>query len=109
MHVAFQARVGSCSPTLQAISTRTAGFDAVDISTGAPAMWVMWAVFMYLSAYPIKLVLRSTDVSQESKEETLWVQAKPNKSLLLMGCVTSVELCNLLPPVNLVSVLTLGV
>lgn len=53
-----------------AISTRTAGFNVVDISLIAPSMQILYAVFMYLSALPVVVSMRkSTD--QAAQEEVI--------------------------------------
>ncbi|KAG5461034.1 MAG: cation transport protein-domain-containing protein [Olpidium bornovanus] len=44
----------------QAVSTRTAGFNVVEISLFSPAMHVLWVMLMYLSSYPFVLTMRHT-------------------------------------------------
>jgi Trk-type K+ transport system membrane component len=44
----------------QSISTRSAGFNAIDISLLNYAMWVLWIGMMYISTYPVIVVLRSS-------------------------------------------------
>jgi Trk-type K+ transport system membrane component len=42
----------------QAISTRCAGFNSIDIGQTAPAMQLVYAVMMYLTVYPFALTIR---------------------------------------------------
>jgi len=49
----------------QAISTRTAGFAIVGLSTIAPALQFLYVVMMYIAIYPIAMSIRSTNVYEE--------------------------------------------
>ncbi|KAG2038690.1 cation transport protein-domain-containing protein [Suillus americanus] len=49
----------------QAIAVRTAGFGIVPLARIAPAVKVMYVIMMYISAYPIALSVRSTNVYEE--------------------------------------------
>lgn len=49
----------------QAISTRTAGFNTIDISLTSAGMQVMWAWMMYLAAYPLLLTIRKSTDEEE--------------------------------------------
>lgn len=44
----------------QSISTRTAGFNALDLAKIAPALQLIYAIFMYLTAYPFALTVRNS-------------------------------------------------
>jgi len=55
----------------QAVSTRTSGFNAIDISQVNYAMWVLWVGMMYISVYPVTILLRrSTQTSYLEKEKS---------------------------------------
>ena len=54
----------------QAISTRTAGFNCIDLSLCAAGMQVMYAWLMYVSAYPTVITIRkSADAEEKAKQE----------------------------------------
>ncbi|KZP01526.1 TrkH-domain-containing protein [Calocera viscosa TUFC12733] len=50
---------------LQSIAVRTAGFNVVNIATLEPSVKVMITIMMYISAYPIAMSVRSTNVYEE--------------------------------------------
>lgn len=50
---------------VQAVSVRFAGFQSIAISALAPALQVLYFVMMYVSAYPIAMSVRSTNVYEE--------------------------------------------
>ncbi|KAH9073448.1 cation transport protein-domain-containing protein [Lactarius deliciosus] len=50
---------------VQAVSVRFAGFQSIAISALAPALQVVYFVMMYVSAYPIAMSVRSTNVYEE--------------------------------------------
>jgi len=50
---------------LQAIAVRTAGFNVVNIAQLEPSVKVMITIMMYISAYPIAMSVRSTNVYEE--------------------------------------------
>ncbi|KAH9060174.1 TrkH-domain-containing protein [Lactarius vividus] len=50
---------------VQAVSVRFAGFQSIAISALAPALQVAYFVMMYVSAYPIAMSVRSTNVYEE--------------------------------------------
>ncbi|KAH9030360.1 TrkH-domain-containing protein [Lactarius pseudohatsudake] len=50
---------------VQAVSVRFAGFQSIAISSLAPALQVAYFVMMYVSAYPIAMSVRSTNVYEE--------------------------------------------
>jgi Trk-type K+ transport system membrane component len=61
----------------QASSTRTAGFSVVNLAELHPAIQVSYLIMMYISAFPIAISMRRTNVYEEkslgiyaSKEET---------------------------------------
>lgn len=49
----------------QATSTRTAGFSVVNIAGLHPAIQVSYLVMMYISAFPIAISVRRTNVYEE--------------------------------------------
>jgi len=49
----------------QSISTRTAGFNIIDLSSIHPALQVFYVTMMYVSAYPIALSVRSSSMVKE--------------------------------------------
>lgn len=54
----------------QAISTRTAGFNTIDLSLSAAGMQVMYAWMMYVAAYPTVITIRkSADAEEKAKQE----------------------------------------
>ncbi|RYY36391.1 hypothetical protein EON62_01785, partial [archaeon] len=53
----------------QAVSTRTAGLQTIDISLTAPGMQVLYALFMYVAAYPFILSIRRTTVDAKKKDK----------------------------------------
>src|SRR5262245_59886166 len=44
----------------QAVSTRSAGFNTIDLVAESPPVQVMQILMMYLSALPVALVIRSS-------------------------------------------------
>ncbi|KAI0265615.1 cation transport protein-domain-containing protein [Gloeopeniophorella convolvens] len=50
---------------VQAVAVRLAGFQSIAISALAPALQVLYFVMMYISAYPIAMSVRSTNVNEE--------------------------------------------
>jgi Trk-type K+ transport system membrane component len=52
----------------QAISTRTAGFNAFDLSLSSPSIQVIYVVMMYISSYPVALSARTSTVHKGSLE-----------------------------------------
>lgn len=44
----------------QSVATRTAGFNSVDIAKLAPSVLLLYAMLMYLTAYPFALTVRRT-------------------------------------------------
>ncbi|KAH9983705.1 cation transport protein-domain-containing protein [Russula compacta] len=50
---------------VQAVSVRFAGFQAIAVSSLAPAMQVLYFVMMYIAPYPIAMSVRSTNVYEE--------------------------------------------
>jgi Trk-type K+ transport system membrane component len=58
-----------CAGWFTAVTTRTAGFNVLDIATLSPAMIVIFIVLMYLSAYPIAVSIRSTDAQVKTTKE----------------------------------------
>jgi Trk-type K+ transport system membrane component len=55
----------------QAVSTRTAGFNVINLADVAPGMLVMYCVLMYISSYPIVSALRESSEKRvyESPED----------------------------------------
>ncbi len=51
----------------QSISTRTAGFNSVDLSLSHPAMNVLYLGMMYLAVYPVTAFIRSSAASEKKK------------------------------------------
>jgi Trk-type K+ transport system membrane component len=49
----------------QATSTRTAGFSVVDLANLHPAIQVSYLIMMYISAFPIAISVRRTNVYEE--------------------------------------------
>lgn len=49
----------------QAISTRTAGFTCIDLSSLHPAIQVSYMLMMYVSALPVAISIRRTNVYEE--------------------------------------------
>lgn len=49
--------------SFQAVSTRTAGFNTVDLGATAAAMQLLYCVLMYVSSYPVVLSMRATSVA----------------------------------------------
>lgn len=49
----------------QSIAVRAAGFQVVSLLTLAPAVQFLYVVMMYISAYPLALSVRSTNVYEE--------------------------------------------
>ena len=49
----------------QAISTRTAGFSVVSLSSLHPAIQVSYLIMMYISVFPIAISMRKTNVYEE--------------------------------------------
>lgn len=69
----------------QASSTRTAGFSVVNLADLHPAIQVSYLVMMYISAFPIAISMRRTNVYEEkslgiyaSKEETESDEKEPS-------------------------------
>lgn len=54
----------------QTLSTRTAGFNSVDLSLSSEALRIMWIVVMYIAAYPITLSIRTSRVRRPKKRLT---------------------------------------
>lgn len=54
----------------QSVSTRTAGFNTLDVSQAAAGMQVVFAVLMYVAVYPISLTVRSTTTSATAAATT---------------------------------------
>eukprot|EP00741_Cyanophora_paradoxa_P014973 tig00020830_g14446.t1 len=52
----------------QSVSTRTAGFNVVDLSLLSPAMWIVDLHMMYLSAYPFIISLRHSGAQRDILE-----------------------------------------
>ncbi|THH17258.1 hypothetical protein EW146_g3518 [Bondarzewia mesenterica] len=50
---------------VQAVAVRLAGFQSIPISALAPAVKVLYLVMMYVSAYPVAMSVRSTNVYEE--------------------------------------------
>eukprot|EP01105_Mastigella_eilhardi_P010233 TRINITY_DN2395_c2_g1_i2.p2 TRINITY_DN2395_c2_g1~~TRINITY_DN2395_c2_g1_i2.p2 ORF type:complete len:312 (+),score=83.26 TRINITY_DN2395_c2_g1_i2:1386-2321(+) len=48
----------------QAVCTRTTGFNALDLSQYNPGVLVLTCMLMYISSYPMTVVMRSTNVIQ---------------------------------------------
>lgn len=48
----------------QSASTRTAGFNAVDLRQVNVSLWVLYVGLMYLSVYPVAVVLKESNVSE---------------------------------------------
>ncbi len=51
------------------ISTRTAGFNTVDISIASPALLIIQIGFMYVSAYPVALSVRYSNMKLQSEKK----------------------------------------
>ncbi|KAI0060371.1 TrkH-domain-containing protein [Artomyces pyxidatus] len=49
----------------QAVAVRLAGFQAVPVAALAPAVKVLYCTMMYVSAYPVAMSVRSTNVYEE--------------------------------------------
>lgn len=49
----------------QAVSTRTAGFNIIDITQLHPAMQVSYLIMMYIAALPVAISIRRTNVYEE--------------------------------------------
>jgi Trk-type K+ transport system membrane component len=49
----------------QAIAVRTAGFQVVSLLSIAPAVQILYVIMMYISAYPIAMSVRNTNVYEE--------------------------------------------
>lgn len=47
----------------QGVSTRTAGFNAIDLAGVAAGMQVLYALLMYVASYPVVLSMRTTAVA----------------------------------------------
>jgi len=47
----------------QSVCTRTGGFNVVDLSMVHSAVLVMYVAFMYISAYPVAITVRNSNVS----------------------------------------------
>ncbi|AQZ11710.1 TRK1 (YJL129C) and TRK2 (YKR050W) [Zygosaccharomyces parabailii] len=60
----------------QAISTRTAGFQIVDIGDLHPAVQVSYMLMMYVSVMPLAISIRRTNVYEE---QSLGIYADPNE------------------------------
>ncbi|TFY79418.1 hypothetical protein EWM64_g4595 [Hericium alpestre] len=50
---------------VQAVAVRLAGFATISISALAPAVKILYLVMMYVSAYPIAMSIRATNVYEE--------------------------------------------
>jgi Trk-type K+ transport system membrane component len=59
----------------QAVSTRTAGFNAIDLSQISPAMQLLYIFMMYLASYPFAITLRKSREAS-SEEVAAVVQTK---------------------------------
>ncbi|GAA5913289.1 uncharacterized protein JCM6883_005308 [Sporobolomyces salmoneus] len=77
----------------QALATRTAGFQVVNLSEVAPALQFTLAAVMYLSADPIAISVRSSNVYEDQAvgihetypdEDEFEENAQPSSSFLLM-------------------------
>jgi Trk-type K+ transport system membrane component len=75
----------------QSISTRTAGFNSVDLSLSHPAMNVLYLGMMYLAVYPVTAFIRSSAASEKKltnvekagkkkKKEDKEIELSPNES-----------------------------
>lgn len=51
----------------QSISTRTAGFNVIDLSVVAPSVQFLYCVLMYLTSYPVIAAIRRASESREVK------------------------------------------
>lgn len=52
-----------------AISTRTAGFNTVDLSIASPAVLIIQIGFMYISSYPVALSVRYSKVDRSKRRK----------------------------------------
>ncbi|KAI0049422.1 TrkH-domain-containing protein [Auriscalpium vulgare] len=50
---------------VQAVAVRLAGFQSIAISALSPAVKILYLVMMYVSAYPVAMSVRSTNVYEE--------------------------------------------
>lgn len=60
----------------QSIAVRAAGFQTVSLLTLAPSVQMLYVIMMYISAYPIAMSVRSTNVYEE-RSLGIWEDAKP--------------------------------
>lgn len=56
----------------QSISTRTAGFEIVNVAAAAPAMQVLWVIMMFIAAYPVALSIRNSSVVERVESESIF-------------------------------------
>lgn len=56
--------------------TRTAGLNTIDISLVATSQQLLMIVMMYISAYPVAIFIRSTNVANSEEERSLAAQSK---------------------------------
>ncbi|CZS92547.1 uncharacterized protein RAG0_03156 [Rhynchosporium agropyri] len=61
----------------QATSTRTAGFSVVNIAELRPAIQVSYMIMMYISAFPVAMSVRRTNVFEE-RSLGIWGRGKHN-------------------------------
>jgi Trk-type K+ transport system membrane component len=64
------------------VSTRAAGFNCIDISQLSSAMLVLFVALMYLSAYPVSISVKQSNVFLEKTEATVDTYASQAKSFL---------------------------
>ncbi|GAA5884804.1 hypothetical protein JCM16303_007276 [Sporobolomyces ruberrimus] len=50
----------------QALAVRTAGFSVISLGDASPALQFLFAIMMYISAYPIAISVRSTNTYEDS-------------------------------------------
>eukprot|EP00301_Raphidiophrys_heterophryoidea_P021908 c6192_g1_i1.p1 GENE.c6192_g1_i1~~c6192_g1_i1.p1 ORF type:complete len:739 (-),score=137.91 c6192_g1_i1:763-2979(-) len=62
----LQALVGF----FQAVSTRTAGFNAIDLSLVAPSMQVVYTIMMYVSSYPIISAIQGASAVPDKQKQS---------------------------------------
>ncbi|CEM02411.1 unnamed protein product [Vitrella brassicaformis CCMP3155] len=64
----------------QSVSTRTAGFNAVDIGQTSTGMLVVWVFMMFVAVYPFELTLRtsaSIKLRQDAQRRSLVLEYAP--------------------------------
>ncbi|GAA5838939.1 hypothetical protein JCM3766R1_004534 [Sporobolomyces carnicolor] len=77
----------------QALALRTGGFAVINLATVAPALQFTFAIMMYISAYPIAISVRSSNVYEDQavgiletdeEEEEVEENAQPPSAFILL-------------------------